>query len=68
MSVLSQLKQNREELFAIAKNRGAYNLRVFGSVSREEEAAESDIDFLVSIKMLSFVTETVLNRPFKSRR
>ena len=50
MSVLSQLKKNRDKLFAIAKNRGAYNIRVFGSVSREEEEEESDIDFLVSME------------------
>jgi len=50
MSILSQLKKNRDVLFAIAKNRGAYNIRVFGSVSREEETVDSDIDFLVSME------------------
>lgn len=50
MSILNQLKENREALLSIAKKRGAFNVRVFGSVSREEETPNSDIDFLVSME------------------
>ena len=47
LSTLSQLKERRGELIAIAQRHGAYDLRVFGSVVRAEEGLESDIDFLV---------------------
>lgn len=50
MSTLSQLKENRETLLSIARKRGAFNVRIFGSVSREEETVDSDIDFLVSME------------------
>lgn len=41
------LKQKREEIINIAKNHGAYNVRVFGSVARGEADEKSDIDFLI---------------------
>ena len=50
MTVLKSLKQNKEQLLKIASKRGASNIRIFGSVSREEDTAESDIDFLVSLE------------------
>ena len=50
MTVLESLKRNKKELLAIASKRGASNVRVFGSVSREEETADSDIDFLVTLE------------------
>ena len=50
MTVLESLKRNKKALLAIASKRGASNIRVFGSVSREEETPESDIDFLVTLE------------------
>ncbi|MBU7583484.1 MAG: nucleotidyltransferase domain-containing protein [Nostoc sp. TH1S01] len=41
------LAEKREEILNIAAKHGAYNLRVFGSVAREEETEGSDIDFLI---------------------
>ena len=40
----------REQIFRFAAQRGARNLRVFGSVARGEGDAQSDIDFLVDLE------------------
>jgi uncharacterized protein len=40
----------REDILRIAKNYGAYNVRVFGSVARGEADSESDIDLLVNME------------------
>ena len=50
MTILELLKRNKKELLAIARKRGASNVRVFGSVSRQEETADSDVDFLVTLE------------------
>jgi uncharacterized protein len=48
---LDELKASkREEILRLASKRGARNLRVFGSVARGENDAESDIDFLVDLE------------------
>jgi uncharacterized protein len=47
MTLLDTLRAKREQILEIAAKHGAYNVRVFGSVARGEETAESDIDFLV---------------------
>ena len=39
----------RDEILRVAANRGARNIRVFGSVARGESDARSDIDFLVDL-------------------
>src|SRR5437660_8273693 len=44
------LRTKREDILRIAKNYGAYNVRVFGSVARGEADAESDIDLLVNME------------------
>lgn len=44
---LELLRKKRERIIAIALKHGAYNLRVFGSVARNEADEESDIDFLI---------------------
>ncbi len=44
------LKKNRLEILDIAKNYGASNIRIFGSVARNEATEESDIDFLMDIE------------------
>lgn len=43
------VRQRRRELIAAAQAHGASNLRVFGSVVRGEDRADSDIDLLVDL-------------------
>jgi uncharacterized protein len=47
MKLQQLLKENREDILAIAARHGAFNVRVFGSVSRGEETESSDIDLLI---------------------
>lgn len=47
LMLLDTLTERREEILQIAEKHGAFNVRIFGSVARGEETAESDIDFLV---------------------
>jgi len=47
MRLKKLLENKREEIIAIAIKHGAYNIRVFGSVAREEDNEKSDIDFLI---------------------
>jgi hypothetical protein len=44
------LAQNREKILALAKKRGARNIRIFGSVSRGEDNTGSDLDLLVDFE------------------
>ena len=46
---LTELRARRAEILAIAQRRGAYNVRVFGSVARGDTKPESDVDFLVNL-------------------
>jgi uncharacterized protein len=43
------LKAKRNEILAIAKRHGVVSIRVFGSVARGEEKANSDVDFIVEV-------------------
>ena len=47
---LVALRERREEILRIAAARGAYNVRVFGSVARGDARPDSDIDFLVDFE------------------
>ncbi|MGK7945201.1 MAG: nucleotidyltransferase family protein [Microcystaceae cyanobacterium] len=47
MKLKKILLEKREEILKIASKHGAYNVRVFGSVAREEDDEDSDIDFLI---------------------
>ena len=47
---LRALRARRREILNVAANRGARNVRVFGSVARDEATADSDIDFLVEME------------------
>lgn len=40
----------RSEILSLAAQHGALNVRVFGSVARGEDDAESDIDILVDLE------------------
>jgi len=47
---LNDLRREREQIKKVAQKYGASNIRVFGSISRGEEAPESDIDLLVDFE------------------
>lgn len=47
---LQELRKRREEILQIAARHGASNIRVFGSVARNEALTDSDIDFLVDME------------------
>jgi predicted nucleotidyltransferase len=47
---LAALRARRDEILRIAAARGAYNVRVFGSVARGDARPDSDIDFLVDFE------------------
>ncbi len=47
---LEELRARREEILALAAARGARDLRVFGSVVRDEAEVASDVDFLVEME------------------
>ena len=44
------LSERREEILEVASKYGARNVRVFGSASRGQEDAESDLDLLVEME------------------
>ena len=50
MSLREILQEKREDILHIAMKRGAYNVRIFGSVARGEDDERSDIDFLVDME------------------
>ena len=47
MNLQALLREKRDEILLIARKHGAYDLRVFGSVSRNENDNASDIDILL---------------------
>ena len=48
---LTELRTTRKEsILQIAAKRGAKNLRIFGSVAREQNDELSDVDFLVELE------------------
>jgi predicted nucleotidyltransferase len=44
------IELNREEILRIAARHGATNVRVFGSVARGDDRADSDVDLLVKME------------------
>jgi hypothetical protein len=50
MKIYDQLKKKRGDILRIASQHGAYNVRVFGSVVRDDADSKSDIDFLVDME------------------
>ena len=49
--LFSQLHKQKNQILLLARKYGASSIRVFGSVARGEEQADSDIDFLVSFAL-----------------
>lgn len=47
---IDRLAKLREEILEVARRHGASNLRVFGSVARGDDDADSDVDFLVDLE------------------
>jgi len=47
MVTKEQIIQRREQIIALARQYGASNLRIFGSVARGDCDEKSDVDFLV---------------------
>ena len=47
MDLTQLLSRKREEILAIAERNGVTSIQVFGSFSRGDSSADSDIDFLV---------------------
>lgn len=45
--LLDQLRAQREAIHTLGRRFGARRIRVFGSVARRQERADSDVDFLV---------------------
>lgn len=43
---LTMLRALRNTILSLARQHGAYDVRVFGSVARDEATTDSDIDFL----------------------
>lgn len=50
MSVREDILNRREEIIRIANENGIKNVRLFGSVARNQENENSDIDFLVEFE------------------
>jgi predicted nucleotidyltransferase len=49
MALRDELHRRRDDILAIAARHGVSNLRLFGSVARGQEGADSDIDLLVDL-------------------
>lgn len=47
---LKELEQQRDLILQLARQHGAYNVRVFGSVARGTALPDSDIDVLVEFE------------------
>ena len=50
MTLLEQVQSKREDILRLAARRGAHNVRLFGSVARNEAGPDSDVDFLVDLE------------------
>jgi hypothetical protein len=43
------IEKHREVILKLARERGVYNVRVFGSMARDESLETSDVDILVDV-------------------
>ena len=49
MTAMSHILDKRDEILRLAHQRGAHNVRVFGSVARGEDTEASDVDILIEL-------------------
>lgn len=49
MGAGQRIREHRDEILRVAALHGAGNVRLFGSVARGEDTAESDVDLLVDV-------------------
>ena len=49
MTMNKLIERNRKQIQALARNRGITNVRLFGSMARDDATAESDVDLLVEL-------------------
>ena len=49
MTTFDVIARRRQEVLRLAAEHGASSVRVFGSVARGEDDAQSDVDFLVDL-------------------
>jgi len=47
---IDELRSRRSEILSLAAHYGARNVRVFGSIARGEDRADSDVDFLIEVE------------------
>ena len=50
MGVKELLRRRRDDIIRVAAEHGAHDIRLFGSVVRDEAEAQSDIDLLVDLE------------------
>jgi len=50
MNIQEILKEMKKDILRIANQFGGYNIRIFGSVAREETTTTSDIDILIDLE------------------
>jgi len=50
MEIEKLLQSRKEQILTLARQNGAYDVRIFGSVARGEARPDSDIDFLVNLE------------------
>lgn len=50
MRMKDELSRLRPQILAIATANGAEHVRVFGSVARDDDSEQSDVDFLVTLR------------------
>ena len=51
------IQQHREEILEIARRYGAHDVRVFGSVARDEVHESSDVDLIVRFEPYRFLMD-----------
>jgi hypothetical protein len=49
VTTLESLRQRKAEIERLARSHGARDVRIFGSVARNEDAKDSDIDVLIDM-------------------
>jgi predicted nucleotidyltransferase len=50
MALLDEIRSKKPQLMALAERYGVSDIRIFGSVARREERADSDVDLLIDIR------------------